>query len=51
MTQNIEINDTEKEILNSIRELKYGSIEVVVHDAKIVQLQKSERIRFDKKSA
>jgi len=51
MTQNLEINEIEKEILNSLRELKYGSIEIVVHDAKIVQLEKSERIRFDKKSA
>lgn len=51
MTEILNINEVEKEILTSLRELKYGSIEVVVHDAKVVQLQKSERIRFDKKSA
>jgi len=51
MSKNLEISETEKEILNSIRGLKFGSVEVVVHDEKIVQMQKSEKFRFDKKAS
>jgi hypothetical protein len=43
------LNETEEKIIKTIRELKYGAVEVIVHDSKIVQVEKNEKIRFDKK--
>ena len=30
----------------AIRELRYGSVEVVVHDGRVVQIETRERVRF-----
>ncbi len=43
------LNEAEREVIAAVRELKFGSVEVTVHDSKIVQVAKSEKIRFDKK--
>ena len=34
-------------ILQAIRGLKYGSLEIIVHDAKVVRIERHERIRLD----
>lgn len=34
-------------ILDSIRGLEYGSVQIIVHDGKIVQIERTERRRFD----
>ena len=34
------------EILRAIGDLSYGSVEVVVHDSKVVQIERKEKIRF-----
>jgi hypothetical protein len=41
--------DTElvKRILGAIRSIRYGSVEVVIHDSKIVRIEKREKIRLD----
>lgn len=41
-------SQVENFILSSIRELDYGSVEIVVHDSRIVQVEKSVKRRFDK---
>ncbi|MDR2463871.1 MAG: YezD family protein [Verrucomicrobiales bacterium] len=55
----LEISDTafaksisaqEREILRSVRELKYGTVEVTVHDQFVVEVSKREKIRFQKQS-
>ncbi len=40
-----EPNPTEAEVLRLLRSLRYGSLEVVVHDGRIVQIEKRERLR------
>jgi hypothetical protein len=43
-------NDTgyiEKEILEAIRGIKYGAVEVLIHDSRVVQVEKTEKIRFE----
>ncbi len=35
-----------REIEAALRGLKYGSIELVVHDSRIVQLERREKVRF-----
>lgn len=37
-------------ILNSVAGLEYGSVHIVVHDGKIVQIERTERKRFDSAS-
>ena len=38
--------EIEQEILRSIARIDYGSIEVVVHDGKVVQIECREKIRM-----
>ena len=46
-----DLSDAERYILNAIRGLQFGSVEVTIHDANIVQVEKSEKKRFDRQSA
>ena len=50
-TNQTELNDTERYILNAIKDIQYGSVEVIIHDAHVVQVERSEKKRFDKQTA
>ena len=39
------LTDVEKEILRAVSQIEYGSVEVVIHDGKIVQIECREKIR------
>jgi hypothetical protein len=39
----------ERKILQAIKSLRYGSVEITVHDSKVVQVERKERFRFDKR--
>jgi hypothetical protein len=41
----------EQEILQAIRGISYGSVEVVIHNAKIVQILRKEKVRFQQDTA
>jgi hypothetical protein len=45
--QNREVNPIERHILDAIKDIRYGAVEVLIHDARIVQVEKTEKIRFD----
>ena len=34
------------EILRAVNDLSYGSVEVVVHDGRVVQIERKEKIRL-----
>jgi hypothetical protein len=38
----------EREILLAIGSIRYGSVEIIIHDSKVVQIERKEKIRFDK---
>jgi len=40
-----------KRIVRAIREIDYGSVEIVIHDSRIVQIERREKIRFDRDMA
>lgn len=40
--------DAEGEVLRAIRETRFGTVEVVVHQSRIVQVTRSEKVRFDR---
>lgn len=37
----------EADIIRQLRSLRYGTLEVQVHDARVVQVERRERTRFD----
>jgi len=41
----------EKHILDAIRGIKYGAVEVVIHDSRVVQVEKTEKVRFEPKTS
>jgi hypothetical protein len=36
----------EQQILQAIKQVRYGSVEIIIHDAKVVQIERKEKIRF-----
>jgi len=51
MIQNQEHNqDIAHKILLAIKDLRFGSVEVVIHDSKVVQIERKEKIRIDQNS-
>lgn len=35
-----------EQILASIRNIRYGSVEIVIHDGRIVQIERKEKVRL-----
>jgi hypothetical protein len=44
-----ELSDIERQILASIHAIRFGSLEIVIHDSRIVQIERTEKTRFDAK--
>jgi len=40
------LNDQEKMVLQALRGLQFGSVEVVVHDGRIVEVNQKRKVRF-----
>lgn len=38
----------EAEVLRAIRDTRFGTVEVVVHQSRIVQITRSEKVRFER---
>ena len=43
--------DIARKILLAIKDLRFGSVEVVIHDSKVVQIERKEKIRIDSTSS
>lgn len=39
-------NTVEQAILLAVKGLRYGSVEIVIHDSKVVQIERKEKMRF-----
>ena len=39
-----------QQITHALRNLRYGSVEIIVHDGRIVQIERREKLRFDPES-
>jgi hypothetical protein len=35
-------------VVQHVKSLRYGVVEIVVHDARVIQIEKTERVRLDK---
>ena len=42
--------DTVKQITKIVQSIRFGSVEIVIHDGKIVQVERKEKLRFDIKN-
>ena len=36
-----------RELRQALRSIRFGAIELVIHDGRVVQLERRERVRFD----
>ncbi len=43
------LTEVERHILQSLRDIRFGTLEIVIHDSRVVQIEKSEKVRFDVK--
>ena len=43
----METDELLRTILRAIRNLRFGTLEIVVHDSKVVRIERRERIRLD----
>jgi len=37
-----------KKILQAVDDVRYGSVEITIHESRVVQIERKEKIRFDK---
>lgn len=49
MSEQRPLNEAEKHVLDAIQHIRFGAVEVLIHDSKVVQIERSEKIRFDSK--
>ena len=42
------IPEAEAEVLRAIRDTRFGTVEIVVHQSRIVQITRSEKVRFER---
>ncbi len=36
-----------QELRRALRSIRYGAVELVIHDGRVVQLERREKVRFD----
>jgi hypothetical protein len=36
-----------QELVEALRSIRYGSVELVIHDGRVVQLERREKVRFE----
>jgi hypothetical protein len=41
-------SEIEQQILHAVKSIRYGSVEIIIHDSKVVQIDRKEKIRLDK---
>ena len=41
------LTEVERHILHSLQQIRFGTLEIVVHDSRVVQIERSEKVRFD----
>ena len=42
------LSEGEAQILKAVKSIAYGSVEIVVHDGRVVQIERREKVRLDK---
>lgn len=42
------VPEVEAEVLRAIRDTRFGTVEIVVHQSRVVQITRSEKVRFER---
>lgn len=42
--------DIASQIAIALQEIRFGSVEIIVHESKVVQIERKEKLRFDGRS-
>jgi hypothetical protein len=42
------LSEADAEVIRAIRNLRYGSVEITIHDSRIVQIERKEKRRFER---
>jgi len=50
MTANLDRENPEQDILDAVRELRFGVVEVHVHESRVTEIRQIRRTRFQSKS-
>lgn len=40
------LSERELEVISALRKIRFGALEVIVHDGKVVQIERKEKTRF-----
>ena len=43
-----ELRRIEEELTQALSEIRFGSIEIVIQDSRVVQIERREKVRFDR---
>ena len=38
-------------VIQNVKSVRYGVVEIIVHDSRVIQIEKTERVRLDKPRA
>ncbi|NOU20930.1 MAG: YezD family protein [Methyloglobulus sp.] len=44
------IDDIANQIAMALQGIRFGSVEIIIHESKVVQIERKEKLRFDKRS-
>ena len=44
----VAVPEVEAEVLRAIRDTRFGTVEIVVHQSRVVQITRSEKVRFER---
>jgi hypothetical protein len=42
--------DIADQIVIALRGIRFGSVEIIIHESKVVQIERREKLRFDRRS-
>jgi hypothetical protein len=45
-----ELHRIEAELRHALSEIRFGSIEIVIQDSRVVQIERREKVRFDRQA-
>jgi hypothetical protein len=43
------VNEIAAQIASILQEIRFGSVEITIHESKVVQIERKEKLRFDNK--
>jgi hypothetical protein len=45
-----ELRRIEEELRHALSEIRFGSIEIVIQDSRVIQIERREKVRFDRQA-